>query len=419
MKLRYIYSACAVIETADVKILSDPWFTPGAYDGSWFQYPPLEDPLTAIGPVDVVYISHIHPDHYDPVFLKRYLDEYPDVEVVIGIQEPPYLLNKMRLDGFSPRVVETATYGGTDLLIVPNKAHAINVDTAMAVRSGQHCIVNMNDNPFDQAQIDCILAFCPQGQVDLALLPYAGAGPYPQTYAFATEAEQIEAAESKRRQFLDLFSRYIAALNAKKALPFAGKYWLGGRLARLNAYRGVPDAIEAAAEHPEKAVVLADGGSATYDLETGTATACRSEPYDKAAVERYLNSLNDRSYAYEEELHFEAGRSLPLVPLLNKAIRNARGRVKVEQSFWICIAPEAFGRFICFDVAGTGDVQVLNDVEHLEPRCEISIDDRYLFGLLTRLYHWNNATIGSQYACRRVPNVYRQEVHDLVDFLHV
>ena len=64
MKVRYIYSACVVIETEDLTLCCDPWFTPGAYNGSWYQYPPLlKDPIDVIGRVNAIYISHIHPDH--------------------------------------------------------------------------------------------------------------------------------------------------------------------------------------------------------------------------------------------------------------------------------------------------------------------------------------------------------------------
>ncbi len=57
MRVRYIYSASVVVETPDVRTLSDPWFTPGAYDGSWYQYPAaLPDSVAAIGPVDLIFI---------------------------------------------------------------------------------------------------------------------------------------------------------------------------------------------------------------------------------------------------------------------------------------------------------------------------------------------------------------------------
>src|SRR5690348_13640983 len=97
MRVRYVYSACAVIDTGDVTIVTDPWFTPGAYEGSWFHYPPLpRDPVDVIGPADLIYVSHIHPDHYDPAFLRAYLARHPAARLVIGETTPAYLAGRMR-----------------------------------------------------------------------------------------------------------------------------------------------------------------------------------------------------------------------------------------------------------------------------------------------------------------------------------
>ncbi|HEY2399752.1 MAG TPA: hypothetical protein VGI23_05315, partial [Steroidobacteraceae bacterium] len=54
--VRYVYSACVLTCTPDVRILHDPWFTEGIYDGSWFHYPQVMDPIRSIGEVDLIYI---------------------------------------------------------------------------------------------------------------------------------------------------------------------------------------------------------------------------------------------------------------------------------------------------------------------------------------------------------------------------
>ena len=72
INVKYIYSDCIITSTPDLIILHDPWFTEGIYDGSWFHFPKIENPLESIGDVDFIYISHIHPDHYDSDFLKKY-----------------------------------------------------------------------------------------------------------------------------------------------------------------------------------------------------------------------------------------------------------------------------------------------------------------------------------------------------------
>ena len=84
VKVRYVYSACVAFETVDLKILCDPWMSQGAYDGSWYHYPTLESPIDAVGQADLIYISHIHPDHYDPRFLKTYLEKYPKTKIIIA-----------------------------------------------------------------------------------------------------------------------------------------------------------------------------------------------------------------------------------------------------------------------------------------------------------------------------------------------
>jgi UDP-MurNAc hydroxylase len=419
MRIRYIYSACVVIETADTRILCDPWFTLGAYDGSWYQYPKVNNPIEAIGPVDLICISHIHPDHYDAPFLRRYLAAYPGTRLVIGNQTPPFLERKMRREGFSPMVLEQATFGETGICIVPNTSAPVNVDSALAVKSSGHAVLVMNDNPFDPRQVETLQQFCAGSSIEAALLPYTGAGPYPQTFTFETEADRDHAIARKKKQFLDIFDRYIKAFEPGVAIPYAGQYFLGGPLSELNNLRGVTDAVEAAGMYPGKALVLADGGQAFYDTETRTASALRTEPYDPAEIQKALDADGFPGYAYEGELHFPQERSLPFLSLLETAQLAAKRRFQVSEPYWLCFAPRDDGKFFCINSIGSEPVQVLEDITHLEPRCEIAIDPRYFFGLLTGLYHWNNAEIGSHYRSRRVPDVYKPEVYRLLDRLHV
>ena len=54
----------------------------------------------------------------------------------------------------------------------------------------------------------------------------------------------------------------------------------------------------------------------------------------------------------------------------------------------------------------------------LENFSEIIIDYRYLYGLLTSIYHWNNAEVGSMYLTRRVPlDNFNESVQNYLNFL--
>ena len=96
IKVKYIYSACIITETPDVRILHDPWFTDGIYDGSWYQFPKVRYPLDSIGDVDLIYVSHIHPDHYDPIFLKKYFKKFGSKENSISDHNPNFLEKNVR-----------------------------------------------------------------------------------------------------------------------------------------------------------------------------------------------------------------------------------------------------------------------------------------------------------------------------------
>lgn len=428
MRLRYIYSACTLTETNDLKILSDPWFTQGIYEGSWYQYPQIKDPIKVIGPVDIIYISHIHPDHYDPLFLKEYLRQYPNTRLIIGHTEPPYLLQKMRIDGFKPEVVDSETIGDTTFTIIPNKARAVNIDTAMVICNGSKSIVNLNDNVIDNKQLEKIKALCPGGRPDFAMLPYAGATSHPQCFDFPSRADLDQAIQIKQEHFINTFLSYIQELNPRKVLPFAGKYWLAGPLSALNADRGIPDAVLAAKRANERfgegtAIVLEDGGQAFIDLNTGEIGPQRLEEYSHEEINSVLTN-SFIGYDYEREIQPLSGHNFPLIPLLNASIRKAHQRMPIKESYWLCIKPRKLNKYLCFDVAKPDDCLVksasVEDVcAELGPRCEITIDDRYLFGLLSRFYHWNNAMIGSHYRCRRFPDVFRRDAFDYVDLLHV
>ena len=109
-----------------------------------------------------------------------------------------------------------------------------------------------------------------------------------------------------------------------------------------------------------------------------------------------------------------------MIPVLQAAVNAARRRIPVEETCWICLGTGDSDRLIAFDVSQSGgNVGSRFDVEELVPRLEVRLDERYLFGLLTRLYHWNNAEIGSHLSCRRVPDVHRRDVHSFLARLHV
>lgn len=418
IRVTYFYSACVAIETPDFRIICDPWFTDGAYDGSWFQFPRLEQPLEKLGAADFVYVSHIHPDHYDPVFLRAYLKRHPRTRILIARFLHPHLQRKMLADGFEPELVTELRVGDSDLHILPNESEQqpdpSDVDSALVVRWQNHAVVNMNDNAYNAEQIGKIVALCPSPQ--LALLGYTGAGPYPQTYH--EPSKQLEAlAETKKQQFFQRYRELREALRPEIAIPFAGKYLLGGKLAALNQYRGVADAVEVL-EFDRNCVVLDDGGDASIDTATLTPTRTRTRPYSEADIALALEAIGDRPLAYETLMPKSSISALPVRKLADKAYRNALRYSLCEENYFFCL--EIADGWIILNANRERPLcEPRSSIADLYPRSEVRLDARHLFGLLTGVYHWNNAEVGSHLQVRRHPDRLNRAAQRFLNFLSV
>src|SRR5206468_5563814 len=83
----FVANACVVIDVPPSRILCDPWLTDGAFDGSWFHFPPLRTTPADLQDITHIYLSHIHPDHFDPVTLRQ----LPKVPVILCGSAQPWL----------------------------------------------------------------------------------------------------------------------------------------------------------------------------------------------------------------------------------------------------------------------------------------------------------------------------------------
>jgi hypothetical protein len=225
---------------------------------------------------------------------------------------------------------------------------------------------------------------------------------------------------------LNLFAQYCHALQPKVAVPFAGQYWLHGEQLDLNPLRGMADATEC---HPYNMNVWvpADGGQSTLTIQNQDEweiNSYRDDPYDWPTVRQEVSKLDSPGFLgreawmkmqlrYEREIMVPVER-LPLLKLLQSAVDNAYNQFRSHnRQLNLCIKtqlPQWFVMTNYFPVVGTTTAE---HVATLEPRVEVRLDARYLFGMLTRLYNANSVRIGSLCQFKCVPNVYDKELDDL------
>ena len=97
MKFTFIANACGIFTGSNgTKILTDPWLDDGVFEGSWCHYPPLKTRHKDLQNVDAIYLSHIHPDHYD----ERFFDYPKNIPIFILENKYDFLGKNLKVKGY-------------------------------------------------------------------------------------------------------------------------------------------------------------------------------------------------------------------------------------------------------------------------------------------------------------------------------
>jgi len=223
MEITYIGHAAILMEAKGKRILMDPWLQDPAYHGTWWHYPPLTMSVDDLPPIDYLYISHEHQDHFDPATLQR-LDK--NTRILIANYQRKRFRDRIAAIGFNEiieldfdRDFECGDGGPTVRLIAPDRAWD---DSAILLRDGAHTVVNVNDCHLDNATLDRLGN---SYDIDLAFLTFTGASQYPNCFDFTLESKMERARESKRSH-VEEFVNWAQRLKTKRAVPAAGNFAL-------------------------------------------------------------------------------------------------------------------------------------------------------------------------------------------------
>ena len=438
-RVYYKYSACIKICTQDVKILCDPWFGDNAYDGTWTQFPKHKEFIEFIGDFDVIFISHIHPDHYCNETIKALFDHYGDKEIIIadwGPNKPNYLKRKIESDNLDSNlsVLNERNIGDTIINIIPNETGDISdIDSSILVssKSTKKSVLNINDCIYNEKYFASLNELKEKLNLEITLfcLGYTGAGPYPQTYYSPIKEEKIllEKANNKKDAFFERYKKAINTIKSVKRLPFAGKYLLKGDLSFLNKYRGVADALEVKA-FDEDAIILDDSGDSFFDIEKVFTSSEREKFYE------YPNKIySSNDYFWRNCISFFPPQSL-LKRLIIKSIQRAHLKsnciTNCVFSIYSYDEPNQLKEilnskypyeernplitFNCNKLLNPFDVDLVKEIHS-----HLFIESKALFAVLTGITHWNNYEVGSVYQVRRVPDKYNDKMQSYLNFLSI
>jgi UDP-MurNAc hydroxylase len=420
----FIGNACGIFRGSQgTRILCDPWVVDGAFDGSWCHYPKLETKLSDLQDVDAIYVSHLHPDHFD----ERHFDFDKGLPLIVLDHPPNFLIKKLTAIGFTNliriRDKETVRFREFELTMhAPFAKHTFHeaaignlIDSALHLACEGVSALNANDNVLTVGAAR-MLREC-HGEITLAMLNYNPASPYPGCFNNLTDDEKLS--ENRRvllRNFVHV-QAVVKELKPRFMLPFAGTYVLGGDLHPKNRFLGTATWDECAdwltkqGIAPTRTVVLREND--TLDVVRGVADR-PYVPVDVAGMKRYIESeLACMRYPYQLEAMPDAEPLFADIERASGKLVERMEKLGARPTFHVVV--HAFSRaFQIYPV-----FKPLSTLDGIERLLACWLDERLLRMVLDRRSHWNNAEGGSHVTYHRSPNLYEPDLHIGLQFFHL
>jgi UDP-MurNAc hydroxylase len=398
-------------------VLTDPWFNDGAF-GSWLLAHDVHRIPVYKRDYDLIYISHVHEDHFDERFLSFISKDVPIVfpeEPVIRI-----LLPKLSQLGFK-NLFPLGNEGQvkfkdlTMTLFYPfqkkrfdKKAVLPNfIDSALLFDDGIFSFLNTNDNFPTAKSLKKINK--QYGKPDLVSLLYNTAGFYPQCIDNLTPKQKIKEKQIILNKCLDVL--YEAALaSASKVMPFAGDYFLGGELAKLNKFLAVSTPLEANNFLLSKgidSIVLGGGGIYSFKQHT-------------LVREGFHYTIKDGiRHAKNKKINFFWNlEPYPSFKNLNDLIKLSFIKL-MEKQKKLNIFPDYDVTFLTKRAKIIGNIN-LSDKLKPNNNIQIKIEPRLLKATLERRFHWDSVLTGCHVSIYRSNHPdYDVDVYSLLSLFHI
>ncbi|MFN0140974.1 MAG: MBL fold metallo-hydrolase [Pyrinomonadaceae bacterium] len=305
MKFTILSHAGLLVEDKGRSIMFDPWLIGSCYWRSWWNFPEIErEFLDNIKP-DYIYLTHLHWDHFHSPSLRLF-----DKDTKFLVPKIPGTRMVRDLRSIKRTNITEIPHGGRYELWQGCELHSFQfglfaADSAAAVTDGETTLLNANDSKIFGLPLEQIKKRLPQ--VDFVFRSHSSATPVP----YCIKDYKSEYSDFRTQQdYIDEFTNFAYAVNAKFAIPFASNHCFLHRETRRFNVTGVDPQMVASHynSHPttrqigSECVVMAPGSSWTrgegFDLREFDYS--QKETVIAAMAEKYADKL-DKQYAKEEQ----------------------------------------------------------------------------------------------------------------------
>jgi UDP-MurNAc hydroxylase len=443
LKVTYLQNASIIIDNNGEKILCDPWLIDGCYYGSWHHYPKFEFNAKEFDDIDYIYISHIHPDHFD---IRTLENLKKDIPILIHEFPQKYFKEKIEQLGFNVEEIpnnKRTKLGKTWINIIAadncdpsicsrvfgcnfefNKFGTNQIDTFSVIDNDEQVIVNSNDCPYEIGENAARMISKQYSNVDLLLVGYTGASDYPCRYDFDDTEKKNEAKKKKLKRLQNAID-YVNLINPKFYLPFAGRYVLGGKLTPFMKYKGESTLdegfnylLENIDQKNNKGIIL--NSKSYFDLDTKY-TSEQYVPENEIDRENYIqNTLSKLKLDYENDSFPTLNSLLELIPKSYLKFEKIRKLINFSSDTIILIKLNK-EKLLLITLDGSG-FKIISSKESINFKkfIYLSLDLRLFYNILQnpKKFNWNNAEIGCHISWKRIPNVYDKSLMYCLNSLH-
>jgi len=433
MNVEFISNTGAYISHNGFTLGMDLWLTQGAFEGSWYHYPPLRQTKKNVSDCDAIYISHIHPDHCDFNALKT---AKPDCTFIVPSYFNDLIKRKLAVFGFHNVVslsdnesadidgVFQVTLFGQFVKSLGSKEAQFGslIDTAILIDWDGRTILNCNDNYLNAEEAQKLKMRYPN--IDYAMMPHSASGPYPACFLNLSQKERYTEANRLQEEYVSLFVETTAILAPRYVSPTAAEYVIVGEKFNRNDQIGL-----ASSE-------MAVNAWCKYKTDTGHSTDIKQ--LDCGTILNIdtgeVSGLPIRNFSMEEKIEFASQfKSITFryqwedscsdeeeMPKLLEASRSNLWQVQtrldwfMDYNFILRIDNRSA---YCFNFDNP-KIQKVDpfDFSSLGRYVLADVSTQLIYSIMKGNVHWNNAEGGLHIDFYREPNIFVPEVYVLMSF---
>lgn len=227
MRVRSVGHACLEIEAAGLRVVTDPWWAGPAFAGQWEPWPAPRPAGLESRPIDYLYLSHAHEDHFHPETLRTLR---PGATALVPELLFGNLARRLRKELGFCEVIELV-HGRTVTLRRGLKVTCyVNLaDSILVLEDGDRVLVDVNDalHTAPRATIDhfCSLLRRNHPSIDTLFSGYAGGSWFPNCVRVRGKDDRA-VARGRAELYADNFLHIVDRLHPRVACAFTPGFLL-------------------------------------------------------------------------------------------------------------------------------------------------------------------------------------------------